>query len=100
MQILLNLIREDPETTCNVGQVLKVSYPFNVNRILCRFCLFSAFWYYVQSPEFKFRFVFFRLQMLRFSALGGPNEETFGELLTWPKVITPSKCLPNQSTES
>ena len=38
--------------------------------------------------------------MLRFSALCGPNEQKFGELLTWPKVITPSKCLPNLSTES
>ena len=37
---------------------------------------------YDQSPEFKFRFVFFRLQMLRFSALCGPNEQKFGELLT------------------
>ena len=37
---------------------------------------------YDQSPEFKFRFVFFRLQMLRFSALSGPNEQKFGELLT------------------
>jgi len=35
-----------------------------------------------QSPEFKFGFVFFRLQMLRFSALCGPNEQKFGELLT------------------
>ena len=35
-----------------------------------------------QCPEFKFRFVFFRLQMLRFSALCGPNEQKFGELLT------------------
>ena len=35
-----------------------------------------------QSPEFKFRFVFFTLQMLRFSALCGPNEQKFGELLT------------------
>ena len=31
---------------------------------------------------FKFRFVFFRLQMLRFSALCGPNEQKFSELLT------------------
>ena len=37
---------------------------------------------YNQSPEFKFRFVFFRLSMLRFSALCGPNEKKFGELLT------------------
>ena len=35
-----------------------------------------------QSPEFKFRFVFFPLQMLRFSALCGPNEQNFGKLLT------------------
>ena len=35
-----------------------------------------------QSPEFKFRFVFFRLKMLRFSALCGPNELKFDELLT------------------
>ena len=35
---------------------------------------------YAQSPEFKFRFVFFRLQMLRFSALCGPHEQKFGEL--------------------
>ena len=35
-----------------------------------------------QCPEFKFRFVFFRLQMLRFSALCEPNEQKFGELLT------------------
>ena len=40
-----------------------------------------------QSPEFKFRFVFFRLEMLCFSALCWPNEQKFGELLTWPKVI-------------
>ena len=33
------------------------------------------------SPEFKFRFVFFRLQMLRFSALCGPNDQKFDELL-------------------
>ena len=38
--------------------------------------------------------------MLRFSALCGPNEQKFGELLTSPKVITPSKFLPNLSTES
>ena len=35
-----------------------------------------------QSPEFKFRFVFFGLQMLRFSALCGPNEQKFGEHFT------------------
>jgi len=35
-----------------------------------------------QSPEVKFKFVFFQLQMLRFSALCGPNEQKFGELLT------------------
>ena len=35
---------------------------------------------YLHSPEFKFRFVFFRLQMLRFSALCGPNLQKFGEL--------------------
>ena len=35
-----------------------------------------------QCPEFKFRFIFFRLQMLRFSAHCGPNEQKFGELLT------------------
>ena len=35
-----------------------------------------------QSTDFKFRFVFFHLQMLRFSALCGPNEQNFGELLT------------------
>ena len=52
------------------------------------------------SPEFKFRFVFFRLQMLRFSTLCGPNEQKFGEILTWLKVITPSKFFPNLSTES
>ena len=44
-----------------------------------------------QCPEFKFRFVFSPLKMLRFSALCGPNEQTFGELLTRPKVMTPSK---------
>ena len=38
--------------------------------------------------------------MLRFSALCGPNEQKFGELLTWPKVTTPSKFLPNLSTDS
>ena len=38
--------------------------------------------------------------MLRFSAFCGPNEQKFGELLTWPKVVTPSKILPNPSTES
>ena len=35
-----------------------------------------------QSREFKFRFVFFHLQMLLFSALCGPNEQKFGELFT------------------
>ena len=30
-----------------------------------------------QSPEFKFRFVFFRLQMLRFSALCGQIWQNF-----------------------
>ena len=44
--------------------------------------------------------LFFCLQMLRFSALCGPNEQKFGELLNWPKVMTPSKFLPNPSTES
>ena len=38
--------------------------------------------------------------MLRFSALGWPNEQKFGELLTWPKVITPSKNWTNLSMES
>ena len=37
---------------------------------------------------------------LCFSALCGPNEQKFGELLTWPEVITPSKFLPNLFTES
>ena len=37
---------------------------------------------YMRSPEFKFRFGFFCLQMLSFSALSGPNEQKFGELLT------------------
>ena len=37
---------------------------------------------HIRSPEFKFRFAFFSLQMLRFSALCGPNEQKFGELLT------------------
>ena len=37
---------------------------------------------YVQSPEFKFRFVFFRFQLLRFSVVCGPNVQKFGELLT------------------
>ena len=40
----------------------------------------SAFHCCVQCPELEFRFVFFPLQMLRFSALSGPNEQTFGEL--------------------
>ena len=35
-----------------------------------------------QSPEVQFRFVVFPLQKLRFSALCGPNEQKFGELLT------------------
>ena len=35
-----------------------------------------------QCPEFKFRFVLFHLQMLRFSALCGPNDQKFGEVLT------------------
>ena len=38
--------------------------------------------------------------MLRFSALCGPNEQKFGELITWRKAITPSKFLPNLSSES
>ena len=38
--------------------------------------------------------------MLRFLALCGPNEQKFGELLTWPKVISPPKLLPNLFTES
>ena len=38
--------------------------------------------------------------MLRFSALCGPNEQKFGEPLTWPKVITPSKILSNLSWET
>ena len=42
----------------------------------------SHFANHYQSPEFKFRFVFFCLQMLRFSALCGPNEQKLGELLT------------------
>ena len=37
--------------------------------------------------------------MLRFSALCGPNEQKFGELLTWPKVMSPPKFLPNLSTD-
>ena len=37
---------------------------------------------YLQCPEFKFKFIFFHLQMLRFSAFCGPNEQKFGELLT------------------
>ena len=37
---------------------------------------------YEQCPEFKFRFIFFRLQMSCFSALCGPNEQKFGEPLT------------------
>ena len=56
--------------------------------------------YHVQRPEVKFRFVFFPLQMLRISALCGPNEQKFGELLTWPRVISSSNLLPNLSTES
>ena len=40
----------------------------------------------VQSPEVKFTFVFFRLLMLHFSALCGPNEQKFGTLLTWSQV--------------
>ena len=51
-----------------------------------------------QCPEVKFN-LFFRLQMC-FSALGGPNEQKFGELLTRPKVISPPKILPILSTES
>ena len=39
-------------------------------------------------------------QMLRFSALCGPNEQIFKELLTWPKVISHPKLLPNLSTDS
>ena len=35
----------------------------------------------VQGPEVKFRFVFFRLQMLRFSAFCGPNVQKFDEFL-------------------
>ena len=38
--------------------------------------------------------------MLRFSTLCGPNEQKFGELLTWHKVIILSTILPNLSTES
>ena len=38
--------------------------------------------------------------MLGFSTLCGPNEQKFGTLLTWPKVISPSNFLPNLSTES
>jgi len=44
--------------------------------------------------------LWFLLQMLRFSALCGPNEQKFGEILTWPKVISRPKFLPNLSTES
>ena len=69
------------------------------NRIFGGSLVRGAIFPHNQSPEFKFRFVFFRLQMLCFSALCGPNEQKFGELLTWPKVITPSKFLPNLSTE-
>jgi len=42
--------------------------------------------------------VFF-LQKLRFSALCWPNQQKFGTLLTWPKVISPPKYLPNLSTD-
>ena len=38
--------------------------------------------------------------MLRFSALCGQNEQKLGELLTWPKVISLPKVMPNLSTES
>ena len=37
---------------------------------------------------------FFRLQMLHFSALCGPNEQKFGELLTCLKVISPQIFFP------
>ena len=50
----------------------------------------------IQGPEIKFRFVFFPLQMLRFSGIGGQNEQKFGELLTWPKVRSP----PNNISKS
>ena len=53
-----------------------------------------------QRPEVKFKFVFLSLQMFCFSNLCGPNEQKFGELLTLPKVITPSKNLPNLSIGS
>ena len=49
----------------------------------------NAFVFRDQSSEFKFRFVFFRFQMLCFSALCWPNEQKFGTLLTWPKGISP-----------
>ena len=38
--------------------------------------------------------------MLRLSALCGPNKQTFCEILTWPKVISPSNFLPNLFSES
>ena len=43
---------------------------------------------------------FFAFKCCVSQALCGPNGQKFGELLTWPKVITPSKFLPNLSTES
>ena len=56
---------------------------------------------YDQSTEVEFRLVFFPLQMFCFSALCGPNEQKFGELLTWPKVISPPpQIFPNLSIES
>ena len=42
--------------------------------------------------------VFF-LQKLRFSALCWPNQQKFGTLWTWPKVIKPPKNFPNLSTD-
>ena len=59
---LLCLALPRPTLGCSFGNGLACPSRFPApDYILC----------YFQSPEFKFRFVFFRLQMLRFSALCG-----------------------------
>ena len=49
---------------------------------LCVYGKVDVYMEHEQSPEVEIRLVFFPLQMLRFSALCGPNEQIFGELLT------------------
>ena len=56
-------------------------------------------WYICHTVNCGMRVSVFSLQKFRFSALWWPNQQKFGTLLTWPKVISPPKNLPNLSAD-